>query len=346
MRIDEFDFDLPPELIANRPAVPRDASRLLHVRRDRLEDRRFLELPELLRTGDLLVFNDTKVVPARLVGRRGSVVIEATLHRRLGPDRWRALARPARRLRPGDHIDFAPDFSAEVMAKGEGGEIELRLSCSGMALAAALERYGSMPLPPYIKRPGGPDARDRKDYQTLFAKVEGAVAAPTAGLHFTQRVLEELAKRGIDTAAVTLHVGAGTFLPVKTERVEDHRMHPETGEIGAATVEAVAAARARGGRVVAVGTTSLRLLESAAAGQGSVRPFAGETALYILPGFRFQVVDLLLTNFHLPRSTLFMLVAAFAGLARMRAAYQHAKRSGYRFYSYGDCCLLHREEAA
>lgn len=346
MRIDEFDFDLPPELIANRPAVPRDASRLLHVRRDRLEDRRFLELPELLRTGDLLVFNDTMVVPARLVGRRGSVVIEATLHRRLGPDCWRALARPARRLRPGDRIDFAPDFSAEVMAKGEGGEIELRLSCSGMALAAALERYGSMPLPPYIKRPGGPDARDRKDYQTLFAKVEGAVAAPTAGLHFTPRVLEELAKRGIDTAAVTLHVGAGTFLPVKTERVEDHRMHPETGEIGGATVAAVAAARTRGGRIVAVGTTSLRLLESAAAGQGSVRPFAGETALYILPGFRFQVVDLLLTNFHLPRSTLFMLVAAFAGLARMRAAYEHAKRSGYRFYSYGDCCLLHREEAA
>ncbi len=346
MRIDEFDFDLPPELIANRPAVPRDASRLLNVRADRLEDRRFLELPELLSAGDLLVFNDTKVLPARLVGRRGLAVIEATLHRRLGPDRWRAFARPARRLRPGDRIAFAADFAAGVVAKGEGGEVELSFSCSGTELTAALERHGSMPLPPYIKRPDGPDARDREDYQTLFAKVEGAVAAPTAGLHFTPRVLEALAKRGIDTAAVTLHVGAGTFLPVKTERVEDHPMQPETGEIGATTVEAVAAARARGGRIVAVGTTSLRLLESAAAGEGLVRPFAGETALYILPGFRFQVVDLLLTNFHLPRSTLFMLVAAFAGLTRMRAAYDHAKRSGYRFYSYGDCCLLHREEAA
>jgi S-adenosylmethionine:tRNA ribosyltransferase-isomerase len=346
MRLADFDFDLPPELIADRPAVPRDASRLLHVLPDGLEDRRFLELPELLRPGDLLIFNDTRVIPARLVGRRGLAVIEATLHLREGANRWRAFARPARRLRPGDRVEFAPDFSAEVTGKGEGGEVELRFDRSGAELTAALERYGSMPLPPYIKRPGGADARDRTDYQTLFARIEGAVAAPTAGLHFTPRVLEALKARGVETAAVTLHVGAGTFLPVKAERVEAHRMHAESGEIGAATVEAIAAARARGGRVFAVGTTSLRLLESAAAGEGLVRPFAGETALYILPGFRFQVVDLLLTNFHLPRSTLFMLVAAFSGLARMRAAYEHARRSGYRFYSYGDCCLLHRAEAA
>ena len=346
MHLSDFDFDLPPELIASRPVVPRDASRLLHVWDGRLEDRRFLDLPEFLRAGDLLVFNDTKVIPARLLGRRGLAVVEATLHRRLERDDWRAFARPARRLKPGDRIDFAPDFSAEVIAKGEGGEVELRFSCSGAALTAALERYGTMPLPPYIKRPEGADERDRTDYQTLFARVEGAVAAPTAGLHFTPRVLAGLAGRGVGTTAVTLHVGAGTFLPVRTERVEGHRMLPETGEIGAATVKAVADAHARGGRVVAVGTTSLRLLESAAAGEGLVYPFAGETELYILPGFRFQVVDLLLTNFHLPRSTLFMLVAAFVGLARIRAAYEHAKRSGYRFYSYGDCCLLHREETA
>jgi S-adenosylmethionine:tRNA ribosyltransferase-isomerase len=346
MRLEEFDFDLPPELIADRPAVPRDASRLLHVRPDGIEDRRFVELPDLVRPGDLLIFNDTKVIPARLVGRRGLAVIETTLHLRVTADRWRAFARPARRLKPGDRIEFAPDFSAEVTGKGEGGEVELRFDHSGADLTAALERHGSMPLPPYNKRPDGADARDRTDYQTLFARIEGAVAAPTAGLHFTPRVLAALKARGVETAAVTLHVGAGTFLPVKAEQAEQHRMHAESGEIGAATVEAIAAARARGGRVVAVGTTSLRLLESAAAGEGRVRPFAGETALYILPGFRFQVVDVLLTNFHLPRSTLFMLVAAFSGLTRMRAAYEHAKRAGYRFYSYGDACLLHRAEAA
>jgi S-adenosylmethionine:tRNA ribosyltransferase-isomerase len=346
MRLEDFDFDLPPELIADRPAVPRDASRLLHVRPDGIEDRRFVDLPDLLRPGDLLIFNDTKVIPARLVGRRGLAEIEATLHRRVTADRWRAFARPARRLKPGDRVEFAPDFAAEVTAKGEGGEVELRFDRSSAALTAALERYGSMPLPPYIKRPDGADARDRTDYQTLFARIEGAVAAPTAGLHFTPRVLEALEARGVETAAVTLHVGAGTFLPVKAERVEEHRMHAESGEIGAATVEAIAAARARGGRVVVVGTTSLRLLETAAAGEGRVRPFAGETALYILPGFRFQVADLLITNFHLPRSTLFMLVAAFSGLTRMRSAYEHAKRAGYRFYSYGDACLLHRAEGA
>ena len=346
MRLSDFEFELPAELIASRPAVPRDASRLLHVLEDRLEDCRFLDLPELLRPGDLLVFNDTKVIPARLVGRRGTATIEATLHHRQGPDRWRAFVRPARRLKPGDRIDFAEGFSAEVMGKGEGGEVELRFSRSGAELTAALDRYGSMPLPPYIKRAHGADQRDRADYQTMFAKVEGAVAAPTAGLHFTARALDALASRQIATAAVTLHVGAGTFLPVKSDHVEEHPMHPESGEIGADTVKAIADARAREGRVVAVGTTCLRLLETAATGGGLVRPFEGETALYILPGFRFQVVDLLLTNFHLPRSTLFMLVAAFAGLERMRAAYEHAKRAGYRFYSYGDCCLLHREKPA
>ena len=339
MRIEEFDFDLPPELIADRPASPRDASRLLHLLPDRLEDRRFLDLPELLRPGDLLVFNDTKVIPARLIGRRGSAAVEATLHRRVGPGAWRAFAKPARRLKPGDRIDFAPDFMAEVTAKGEGGEVELRFPCSGAALISALERHGSMPLPPYIKRPGGADARDRTDYQTLFARIEGAVAAPTAGLHFTPRVLEALKARGVETAAVTLHVGAGTFLPVKAERVEAHRMHAESGEIGAATVEAIAAARARGGRVVAVGTTSLRALESASQ-SGQLEAGSADTALFITPGYKFKTVTRLITNFHLPKSTLLMLVSAFAGFTEIRHAYQHAIANEYRFFSYGDAMLL------
>jgi S-adenosylmethionine:tRNA ribosyltransferase-isomerase len=264
------------------------------------------------------------------------------LHKAEAANRWRAFARPARRLRPGDRIAFAADFTAEVMERGEGGEVTLTFDRGGAELLAALERHGEMPLPPYMGRDA--DARDRSDYQTLFAAREGAVAAPTAGLHFTPELLAALDARGISRATVTLHVGAGTFLPVKVEDTEDHVMHSEWGEIDAPTSRKINDARGRGRRIVAVGTTSLRLLESAASDDGSVRPFAGDTDIFITPGYRFKAVDLLVTNFHLPRSTLFMLVSAFAGLARMRAAYDHAKAARYRFYSYGDACLLHRSE--
>jgi S-adenosylmethionine:tRNA ribosyltransferase-isomerase len=342
MKVADFDFDLPRSLIAERPAEPRDAARLLHVGAA-LADRVMRDLPDLLRPGDLMVFNDTRVIPARLVGRRGVARIEATLHKQEAPDRWRAFARPAKRLKPGDRIDFGDGaLGAEVVEKGESGEVVLRFALAGGALMAALEEVGVMPLPPYIPRTQGPDARDRQDYQTVYARHPGAVAAPTAGLHFTDALLARLAARGIERAFVTLHVGAGTFLPVKVEDTRDHVMHAEWGRVGADAAAAVRAARARGGRVVAVGTTALRLLESAAASDGTVAAFEGDTALFITPGYRFKSVDLLLTNFHLPRSTLFMLVAAFAGLARMRAAYEHAKATGYRFYSYGDACLLER----
>ncbi len=352
MRVDDFDFELPRALIADRPAVPRDAARLLEVRPDGAVDRTIRDLPGLLSPGDLLLFNDTKVIPARLLGRRperlaghrGQAAIEVTLHKSEGPDRWRAFARPAKRLKPADRIDFADGFAAEVAEKGEAGEVTLVFDRGGADLLAALERHGSMPLPPYMGRDA--DARDRADYQTLFARREGAVAAPTAGLHFTPELLAALDERGVGRATVTLHVGAGTFLPVKADDTRDHVMHSEWGEIGADVAARVNDTRAAGGRVVAVGTTSLRLLEAAAAGEGAVRPFAGETAIFITPGYRFRAVDLLLTNFHLPRSTLFMLVAAFAGLDRMKAAYAHAIAAGYRFYSYGDACLLHRSDQA
>ncbi len=343
MKVDAFDFDLPRELIADRPAVPRDAARLLEVAADGLRDRALRDLPALLRPGDVLVVNDTRVIPARLAGRRGAAAIEVTLHRAEGGGKWRAFARPGRRLREGDMIEFAPGFAARLLAKGEGGEVTLRFDLDSEDLHRALERYGLMPLPPYIKRPS--DARDRADYQTVFAARDGAVAAPTAGLHFTPDLLAALEARGVARVAVTLHVGAGTFLPVKVEDVRDHVMHAETGVIDEAAAETINRARAAGGRVVAVGTTSLRLLETVADARGRIAPFAGETALFVTPGYRFKTVDLLLTNFHLPRSTLFMLVAAFAGLTRMRDAYEHAKRAGYRFYSYGDCCLLHRDRA-
>ena len=342
MRVDAFDFDLPRDLIADRPASPRDASRLLEVAGDRLFDRTFRDLPDLLRAGDILVCNDTKVIPARLDGRRGMAAVEVTLHRDLGAGRWRAFVRPARKLKEGDRIDFAPGFAAEVAARGEEGEVELAFAQSGAALREALDRHGRMPLPPYIKRPKGGSARDREDYQTLFALEEGAVAAPTAGLHFTPEILAALDSRGVRRVTLTLHVGAGTFLPVKADQVEDHIMHPEAGRIGPEVAAAINAAREAGGRIVAVGTTSLRLLETAAREDGRILPFEGETALFITPGYRFKAVDLLLTNFHLPRSTLFMLVAAFAGLERMQSAYEHAKAMRYRFYSYGDCCLIHR----
>ncbi len=340
MKVSEFDFDLPADLIADRPVEPRHAARLLEVG-DHLTDRHVYDLPDLLQPGDLMVFNDTKVIPARLEGRRGDVAIEVTLHRQTAPGSaiWQAFARPGKRLHLGDQIDFAPGFSARVEAKLDGGEITLAFNLDGLALRAALEQVGSMPLPPYIKRASGPE--DRHSYQTLFAAHEGAVAAPTAGLHFTPELMAKLEARGIAWTTVTLHVGAGTFLPVKVEETQDHIMHAENGQIGTDAAEAINRTRQAGGRVVATGTTSLRLLESAASEDGTLAPWSGETRLFVTPGYRFRAVDLLLTNFHLPRSTLFMLVSAFAGLERMKSAYAHARHAGYRFYSYGDCTLLH-----
>ncbi len=345
MHLDDFDFDLPRELIADRPCEPREAARLLVIPASAgFDDRRIADLPELLRPGDLLVFNDTKVIPARLEGRRGGATIEITLHRDLGRAAWRAFAKGARRLRIGDNIVFAEDFAAHVAEKHPEGDVTLHFDLEAEAFREALGRYGAMPLPPYIKRPHGGDARDRADYQTIFARAEGAVAAPTAGLHFTQALLDALAERGIGWTTLTLHVGPGTFLPVKTTDPRDHKMHAEWGVLSAETAERIAATQRAGGRIIAVGTTSLRLLESAAAENGEVRPFSGETRLFILPGYRFRAIDLLLTNFHLPRSTLLMLLAAFAGLDRIKSAYAHAVASGYRFFSYGDACLIERQK--
>jgi len=344
MRVDEFDFELPKELIADHPAEPRESARLLVVGHE-FEDRRIADLPRLLRPGDLLVLNDTKVIPVRLLGRRGQASVEVTLHRDLGHGVWLAFAKGAKRLKTADRLVFAEDFSAEVTGKTPAGEVALHFGLAGDAFRAALDRYGSMPLPPYIKRPRGGDPRDLRDYQTIFARKEGAVAAPTAGLHFTAPLMAALDAAGIEHLTVTLHVGAGTFLPVKVEEVGDHVMHGETGFLEGAAAERLNGVRARGGRIVAVGTTSLRLLETAADEDGRFRPFAGETALFITPGYRFRAIDVLITNFHLPRSTLFMLVSAFAGLARMKRAYAHAIAERYRFFSYGDACLLLPESA-
>jgi len=342
MRVDAFDFELPPERIAQRPVEPRDAARLLRVTPEQIADLAVRDLPSLLAPGDLLVFNDTRVVPARLIGRRGEATVSITLHQALALDTWLVFAKPGKRLRVGDHVQFAEDFSAEVLEKRPAGDIALRFDRGGAALMAALHDHGKIPLPPYI-RGGIADVRDQSDYQTLFARREGAVAAPTAALHFTESLMKALADRGIDSTLLTLHVGAGTFLPVKADDTADHIMHEELGVLSADTAARVARARAAGGRIVAVGTTSLRLLESAAAADGTVRPFEGGTRLFITPGYRFKAVDRLMTNFHLPKSTLFMLVSAFAGLERMRAAYEHATRTGYRFYSYGDSSLLDPE---
>ncbi|HEV2265536.1 MAG TPA: tRNA preQ1(34) S-adenosylmethionine ribosyltransferase-isomerase QueA [Stellaceae bacterium] len=338
MQVDDFDFPLPRRLIAAHPIEPRDAARLLVVGHE-LADKSVRDLPTLLRRGDVLVVNDTRVIPTRLFGRRGQAAIEATLHRREAPARWRAFVKNARRLKVGDRVEFAADFSAVVAARHAEGDLSLEFDCAGSDLRAALERYGTMPLPPYIKRPRGGDARDRADYQTIFAAREGAVAAPTAGLHFTPPLLGALDRAGIARVTVTLHVGAGTFLPVKVADTADHVMHGEWGAVGDDAAAQLNAARAAGGRIVAVGTTAVRLLESAAA-DGPVKAFTGETDLFITPGYRFRAVDVLFTNFHLPRSTLFMLVSAFAGLERMKRAYAHAVAAGYRFFSYGDACFL------
>ena len=356
MRTDLFDFDLPSDRIALRPASPRDAARLLVVRPRapaELEDRVVRDLPDLLRPGDQIVVNDTKVIPAQLRGRRigrgPDAGIDATLIKRLDGARWQALVKPARKLVPGDVVRFGEEgrvcflgqLDATVEAKGESGEVTFGFAFHGPALDAAIAERGEVPLPPYIAARRAADDRDRADYQTLFAREAGAVAAPTAGLHFTEGLTAVLAARGIAVHTVTLHVGAGTFLPVKADDVGAHKMHSEWGQVSAATAAALTAARAAGGRIVAIGTTSLRLLESAARDDRTIAPFCGETAIFITPGYRFRAVDVLLTNFHLPRSTLFMLVSALGGLEAMRGAYAHAIATGYRFYSYGDACLLY-----
>jgi S-adenosylmethionine:tRNA ribosyltransferase-isomerase len=356
MRTDLFDFPLPPERIALRPARPRDAARLLVVRPGAaFEDRVVRDLPDLLRPGDQLVVNDTRVIPASLSGRRigrgPETRIEANLVKRLDGSRWSAFVKPAKRLAEGDVVRFGDEgkvcflgqLDATVEAKGEGGEVTLAFAFHGAVLDQAIAERGDMPLPPYIASRRPADDEDRADYQTLFAHDEGSVAAPTAGLHFTDDLVARLKSRGIGLHSVTLHVGAGTFLPVKTDDTADHRMHAEYGVVTEATAAALNAARAAGGRIVAVGSTSLRLLESAADERGRLRRFAGETAIFITPGYKFRAADVMLTNFHLPRSTLFMLVAAFSGLDRMKAAYAHAIAAEYRFYSYGDACLLFRE---
>lgn len=359
MQLADFDFELPEDRIALRPVSPRDSARMLLVAPGRpLEDLSVADLPAQLRAGDVLVLNDTKVIPARLKGRRvreaSNVAVEATLHKRLSPSRWTAFMKPGKKLAPGDRVQFGETqdracllgaLDATVVDKGEGGEVTLAFDLAGPDLDSAISERGAMPLPPYIAAKRGEDEQDRADYQTVYADEEGSVAAPTAGLHFTPSLLERLQAMGVTLQFVTLHVGAGTFLPVKTENLSEHRMHAEYGEVDAATAQALNAARAAGGRIVCVGTTSLRLLESAAGEDGVIRPFAAETSIFITPGYRFRAADGLMTNFHLPRSTLFMLVSAFAGAQAMRAAYAHAIARGYRFYSYGDASLLWRADA-
>ncbi|KQT60589.1 MULTISPECIES: tRNA preQ1(34) S-adenosylmethionine ribosyltransferase-isomerase QueA [unclassified Aureimonas] len=362
MRVDDFDFELPEERIALRPVVPREAARLLRVGPDAgFGDLHVADLVAELSPGDLLVFNDTKVIPAQLQGLRirpnnapgeGTARIDATLHMRISPERWKAFVRPAKRVAAGDRIAFGHTggaclqgvLDATVEEKGEAGEVTLLFDLAGPALDEAIAAAGSIPLPPYIASKRPQDAQDRADYQTIYAREEGAVAAPTAGLHWTPDLIAAIEAKGVGTAFVTLHVGAGTFLPVKAETTEEHRMHAEIGTLDAETAETINAVRRAGGRIVAVGTTSLRLLESAAGEDGVLQPYRDATDIFITPGYRFRVVDRLMTNFHLPRSTLFMLVCAFSGTERMKAAYRHAIDTGYRFYSYGDACLLDRAE--
>lgn len=351
MRVSDFDFELPEERIALRPARPRDAARLLHVAGNGvMADHGVMGLPDLLRAGDLMVFNDTRVIPAALngvrparnVGGGGPVEVEVNLHKRLDASAWRAFVRPAKRLRVGDVIAFSEDLSAEVTGKSEGGDTRLVFNRTGAALDAAIAAAGVPPLPPYIARKRDVDAQDVEDYQTLFAREDGSVAAPTAGLHFTERLLAALADRGVQQTHVTLHVGAGTFLPVKAEDTDQHRMHAEWCTVSAEAAAAINAAKAEGRRVIPVGTTALRTLESLADAPGHIEAGSRDTDIFITPGYEFRITDALMTNFHLPRSTLFMLVSALAGLDVMKQAYAHAIKTGYRFYSYGDACLIER----
>ncbi len=345
MRVDLFDFQLPAERIATEPARPRESAKLLHVTPDTFTDHTIADLPRLLSPNDMLVFNDTRVIPARLWGRRegGEARIEVLLHQPVTAESgmvWKAFARPGKKLKPGDSVEFARDFSAQVIAKLPTGEVELRFAREGFW--DMLHQYGEMPLPPYIDRPDGATKRDAEDYQTVYAARPGAVAAPTAGLHFTSELLAQLEAAGIPHCFVTLHVGAGTFQPVKVEDTDQHVMHQEWGEVTADTAEAIRAWKTKGGNIVAVGTTSLRLLESATDEAGTIHPYNGNTGIFITPGYRFRMVDRLLTNFHLPKSTLFMLVSAFSGLDSMQEAYAYAIDKQYRFYSYGDACLLEK----
>lgn len=344
MKVDLFDFELPRELIALRPAADRDGARLLVVRGPARQDSHVTGLPDLLEAGDLLIFNDTRVIPARLSGRRRDAKMEITLHMNEGSGLWRAFAKPARKLKPDDLIIFSAGLEARVTGKGEAGEVSLQFNCRGDELNEALNKAGVMPLPPYIASQRPVDAQDLEDYQTIYSKRKGAVAAPTAGLHFTDQLLARLTEKGVEFAHVTLHVGAGTFLPVKVDETQDHKMHSEWGEITPDTAELINQARKNDRRVIAVGTTSLRLLESAADQEGIIHPFSKATDIFITPGYQFRAVDMLMTNFHLPRSTLFMLVSAFAGYDNMKQAYAHAIEQDYRFYSYGDSNILFRED--
>lgn len=357
MRVDDFDFELPQSSIALRPSEPRDQAQLLEVlpgQTPDLMDRHIGDLLQVVRKGDVLVLNNTKVISAALTGKRtrdgNTAIISVNLHKRFGRATWKAFAKPAKRLKLGDEIIFGAGknhcvlgaLDATVKEKGEGGEVTLAFDLAGLDLELAIEARGAMPLPPYIAARRAADEKDLEDYQTVFAEHSGAVAAPTAGLHFTDELLSQLTKLGVEQHFVTLHVGAGTFLPVKSDELSEHKMHAEWGEISEETAAALNKARANGGRLIAVGTTSLRLLESAVRDDGQIQPFCDETDIFITPGYRFKAVDMLMTNFHLPRSTLFMLVSAFSGLPVMKKAYDHAVASGYRFYSYGDACLLHR----
>ncbi len=344
MKVDQFDFELPNELIALRPAPSRDGARLLVVNGDNLFDNTVSGLPDLVSAGDLMIFNDTRVIPARLSGKRRDAKMELTLHMNMTGGVWKAFAKPAKKLKPTDVIKFEGGLEACVLEKGEAGEVTVQFNFSGKKLREALNEAGVMPLPPYIASQRPVDEQDRDDYQTIYSKNDGAVAAPTAGLHFTEDLQHKLTKKGVRSAFVTLHVGAGTFLPVKVDDTDDHKMHEEYGEISAEVAALINDTHKKGGKVIAVGTTSLRLLEAATDEQGITHPFADATDIFITPGYKFRAVDMLMTNFHLPKSTLFMLVSAFAGFENMKKAYKHAIETKYRFYSYGDSSLLTRED--